>query len=243
MVSFEQTSPQNASKAKKNRPSGENVPVAVDRIIQPQLPLKFPPVNSPNISAADQVARAAVFGGPPKKKRGRPSKVEYEAKVAEAAARGEEYHPTPKRKRAQPISLQSAPNASTVAPSTTEVETTGEGSANKDNARNPKAATGEVITTAYGNTARGLALDATALAADQMQVNERKPFQTTIPEMQASGMEDRESLLAGQNAEPTARDTVQSTMTLQHDSTPQSYFTSYQTPSRDPVTAGEQQVL
>ena len=228
MVPFEQPTPQNASKPKKRRPaSGGNVPTAVDRVIQPQLPFDFPSVNAPSGPATDPVITASVLGGPPKKKRGRPSKVEYEAKVAEAAARGEKYQPTPKRKKAPRPSLQGAPNAGMVTPSTIEVGTTGEGSAGKARARKPREGPEEAGGLASDPTARSLAFEATALATDPMQIGEENPFKSTIPETQASEYEARGSLSADirGNAERTALDTVQSTMALRQDSTPRNDFT------------------
>ena len=214
-------------------------------MIQPQLPLNFPSVNSPSDPASDQGVTASVLGGPPKKKRGRPSKVEHEAKVAEAAARGEIYQPTPKRKKAPQPSLEGAPNVGMVTPSMTEIGTTGEGSASKTRTRKPKAGIEETGGLASEPTARSLALEATAFAADQMQIEEGRPFRSTIPETQASNIEARESLPVhmGENAERTAPDTFQSTMTLRHDSTPRTDFTSYHVPSRDPGRTGEQQFL
>lgn len=245
MAPFEQPTPQSASKPKKRRPaSGGNVPTAVDRVIQPQLPFNFPSVNAPSGPASDPVITTPVLGGPPKKKRGRPSKVEYEAKVAEAAARGEKYQPTPKRKKAPRPSLQGAPNAGMVTSSITEVGTTGEGLTGKARARKPREGPEEAGGLASDSTARSLALEATALAADPMQIGEN-PFKSTIPETQASGFEARGSLSADirENAERTALDTVQSTMALRQDSTPGNDFTFYQGPMRDPVTTGEQQIL
>ena len=242
MATFEQPFSQNASKPKKKqRPaSGEHVTSTVDRMLQPQLPLNFPSVNSPSDPASDQGVTASVLGGPPKKKRGRPSKVEHEAKVAEAAARGEIYQPTPKRKKAPQPSLEGAPNVGMVTPSMTEIGATGEGSASKTRIRKPKAGIEETGGLASEPTARGFGLEATAFAADQMQ-----PFRSTIPETQASGVEARESLPAdmGGIAERTAPDTFQSTMTLRHDSTPRTDFTSYHGPSRDSVRTGEQRFL
>ena len=246
MVTFEQPSGQNASKPKKKRPaSGENVPPAEDRVIQPQLPFNFPSVNSPSDPATDPGVTASVLGGPPKKKRGRPSKLEHEAKVAEAAARGETYQPTPKRKKTPRPSLQGPQTLGMVTPSMPEVGTGGDGSAGMRKARMPQAGPEEASGLASEPPARSLALDATALAADQMQIHERKPFRSTIPETQASEVEARESLWANirANAEHTVPDTVHSTMTLQHASTPQHDFTSYQGPTRDTVTTGEQQIL
>ena len=247
MVTFEQPFSQNASKPKKKqRPaSGENLTSTVDRMIQPQLPLNFPSVNSPGDPTSDQGVAASALGGPPKKKRGRPSKVEHEAKVAEAAARGEIYQPTPKRKKAPRQALEGAPNVGMGTPSMTEVGPTGEGSASMTRIRKPKTGLEETGGLASEPTARSLGLEATAFAADQMQFEEGKPFRSTIPETQASHVEARESLPAdmGGIAERTAPDSFQSTMTLRHDSTPRTDFASYHGSSRDPVRTGEQQYL
>ena len=245
-VTFEQMSPQNASQPKKKRPaSGENVPSAGERVIQPQLPFNFPPVNSPSEPATDPGLTVSVSGGPPKKKRGRPSKVEHEAKVAEAASRGEEYHPTPKRKKAPRPSLQGAPTASMVAHGVTEIGTPSEGFAGDSDAQNPKAAPRDASGLNSEFTTRNLALESTAHVTDQIQMDERKSFKNTIPETQSSEVRAQEDLLADirESADRAAPDTVHSTMTLQHESTPQSSFTSYHGPIRVPATTGEQRAL
>lgn len=246
MVNFEQPSAQHASKPKKKRPaSGENVPSAEDRVIQPQLPFNFPSVNSPSDPATDPGVTPSGLGRPPKKKRGRPSKLEHEAKVAEAAARGETYQPTPKRKKTPRPSLHGPQNPGMVTPSMPEVGTVGDGSAGMRNARMPQAGPEEASGLASEPSARSLGLEATALAADHMQIHDRKPFRSTIPETQASEVDAREGLWANirANAEHTVPDTVHSTMTLQHGSAPQNDFTSYQGQRRDTVTTGEQQML
>lgn len=56
----------------------------------------FPSVNSPN--PAHGLPNVTNVGGKLQKKRGRPSKAEYDLKVAEAAARGEVYPPPKKIK-------------------------------------------------------------------------------------------------------------------------------------------------
>ena len=56
----------------------------------------FPSVNSPN--PAHGLPNVTTVGGKLQKKRGRPSKAEYDLKVAEAAARGEVYPPPKKIK-------------------------------------------------------------------------------------------------------------------------------------------------
>lgn len=241
MVPFEQPSPQNASKPKKKRPApSENVPSAVDRMIQPQQSISIPSANFPSDPATDQGATASMLGGPPKKKRGRPSKAEHEAKVAEAAARGEEYQPPPKRKKTPRSSLQGAPNAGMVASSMTEVGAAYASPTGKGKARKPKKASEEAIGLASEPTTRNFALEATAYAADHIHFDEEKPVKSTIPETQASEFEARESLLAGmrEHAEQAAPDSVQSTMTLQYDSAPQNDFTSYHGLARDPARTG-----
>lgn len=228
MVAFEQ-SQQNASKPKIKHPaSGENYPSAVDRMIQPQQPFNFPPVN-----ASDSVT-APGSAGQPKKKRGRPSKAEYEAKVAEAAARGEDYQPAAKRKKTPRPSPQGAPNVGIVTPA-------GESPTSMKKARKPKAALEEASSLAFPPTARSCALDATAYAADQMQFDEERPVQSTMSETQASEVEARESLLANmrEHAEHTAPYTVQNNTTLRHGSIPQNDFTSFLGPTRGPATTRE----
>lgn len=240
MVAFEQQSAQNTSKPKKKRPaSGENVPSVADRMIQPQQPSNFRPVNAGD-PATNQVAPTLVQGGPSKKKRGRPSKVEHEARVAEAAARGEEYKPTPRRKKTPRPPPQGTPNAGVVTPSMTEFGIAGEVSTGKKKARKPNAALEETSSLTFGTPGRNIALEATAHAADKMQIEEDKPAQSTMPETQASDFEARESLLANmrEHAEQFAPATI-----LQHDSTPQHNFISYQGPTRDPATTGEQHFL
>lgn len=238
---FEQSSPQNAPTPKRRRPaSGENI--AVDRTIQAQQPINFPPINAPGYPGTDPGASASILEGPPKKKRGRPSKAEYEAKVAEAAARGEEYQPPPKRKKTPRTSLEGAPNAYMVTPGMTDVGAVGEGSTSKKPARKLKAAPEEASNRAYGPTVRNPALEATAQAAGQMRIDQEQAIKSTIPETQASEVEARENLLPDmrEQVEQTAPDIVQSTMTLRHDPTPQNISTSYQGPARDPATTGEQ---
>ena len=211
-------------------------------MIQPQQPFNFSSVNTSSDPTTDPGATASVSGGPPKKKRGRPSKAEYEARVAEAAARGEEYQPPPKRKKDPRPSQQGAPNAGMVM---TEVGAAGEGSTGKKKAQKPKAAPEVASSLASDPTSRSFALKATAHVADQMQMEKEKHFKSTIPKTQASEFQTQESLLAGtrEHAGNTAPDTMQSSMTLQHQSTPQNDFTSYQGPTRDPAITGEWRML
>ena len=237
MVAFEQPFPQSASKLKNQRPtSGENVSSTVDRMIQPQQPFNFLPVNVSNDPAADQGATASALGGPLKKKRGRPSKAEYEAKVAEAAARGEEYQPPPKRKKTPRPSQQAVPNPGIITP---EVGASAEFSTGKESARKPKATPEKTSSLASTPTARNLALGVTTPAADQMQIDRGEQFKSTIPERQTSEFEGRGSLFSGMR-EHADYSAPQSSLTLQHDSTPQSDLTFYQGPRRNPATTRDQ---
>lgn len=81
----------------KKRPYGSDGSMAVDRIIQPRTS-EFSAVNE-NYQSPLHPAAPNPGGEPPKKKRGRPSKAEYEVRVAEYAARGEPY-PAPRKSKA-----------------------------------------------------------------------------------------------------------------------------------------------
>lgn len=93
--------------------------MAVDRIIQPRTS-EFSAVNETYHSPLHPVVPSpgGPGGEPPKKKRGRPSKAEYEVRVAEYAARGESY-PAPRKSKA---SRHSAETQSLLTP-TTNLET------------------------------------------------------------------------------------------------------------------------
>lgn len=81
----------------KKRPYGSDGSMAVDRIIQPRTS-EFSAVNESYQSPLHPAA-PNPGGEPLKKKRGRPSKAEYEIRVAEYAARGEPY-PAPRKSKA-----------------------------------------------------------------------------------------------------------------------------------------------
>lgn len=100
----------------KKRPYGSDGSMAVDRIIQPRTS-EFSAVNETYHSPLHPVAPTSG-GEPPKKKRGRPSKAEYEVRVAEYAARGESY-PAPRKSKA---SRHSAETQALLTP-TTKTET------------------------------------------------------------------------------------------------------------------------
>lgn len=98
----------------KKRPYGSDGSMAVDRIIQPRTS-EFSSVNETYHSPLHPVAPSSG-GEPPKKKRGRPSKAEYEVRVAEYAARGEPY-PAPRKSKA---ARHSAENQALFTPTKTE---------------------------------------------------------------------------------------------------------------------------
>lgn len=81
----------------KKRHYGSDGSMAVDRIIQPRTS-EFSAVNETYHSPLHPAA-PSPGGEPLKKKRGRPSKAEYEVRVAEYAARGEPY-PAPRKSKA-----------------------------------------------------------------------------------------------------------------------------------------------
>lgn len=81
----------------KKRPYGSDGSMAVDRIIQPRTS-EFSAVNEAYQSPLHPGAQNPA-GEPQKKKRGRPSKAEYEVRAAEYAARGEPY-PAPRKSKA-----------------------------------------------------------------------------------------------------------------------------------------------
>lgn len=81
----------------KKRPYGSDGSMAVERIIQPRTS-EFSAVNE-TYHLPLHPAAPSLAGEPPKKKRGRPSKAEYEVRVAEYAARGEPY-PAPRKSKA-----------------------------------------------------------------------------------------------------------------------------------------------
>lgn len=154
---------------KRQYPSGEG-PMAVDRIIQPRIS-DFSSVNEP--FNPQSTPTAAVPGEPPKKKRGRPSKAEYEIRLAEYAARGEPLPPPRKPKTPKRSGERPAPTANMFTPTTgaaveggslltpTKPEAGAAGST-------PAAGVPSRPGTADKGT-RNLALEATALAADQIQ--------------------------------------------------------------------------
>lgn len=107
-----------ASKPRKRAYASGDGSMAVDRIIQPRIS-EFSSVNEPYTSP-HQPPTPVAASEPPKKKRGRPSKAEYEIRLAEYAARGESY-PAPRKSKTPRQSAEGyAPTAVMFAPNTTE---------------------------------------------------------------------------------------------------------------------------
>ena len=146
--------------------------MAVDRIIQPRIS-DFSSVNEP-FSPLQYPAVVAPTGEPPKKKRGRPSKAEYEIRLAEYAARGEPLPPPRKPKTPKRTTDALVPTANMFTPTSREAGG-GEHLLTPTAADAPEADTdspskhSEPVTT--DRKTRNLALKATALAADQMQAS------------------------------------------------------------------------
>lgn len=160
-----------APKPKKRGYASGDGSMAVDRIIQPRVS-EFSAVNEP-FSSPHQPPAPVPAGEPPKKKRGRPSKAEYEIRLAEYAARGESY-PAPRKSKTPRQSTESyAPTAVMFPPGTAD---TGEG-------RAPRTPTtmefGEPSTASAGRRrvrpskaeigTRNIPLDTSALGADRPQ--------------------------------------------------------------------------
>ena len=218
-----------------------------DRTMQQQQST-FPSVNAPSPSGsfAFQAVPGTSTGEPPRKKRGRPSKEEFDKRVAEAAQRGETYPPPRKRKPPRP-STESIGNDPVSLPGTSETGAVieGEGSAGKNKARKPKAI--PAVTELPPNVSEGhlvpeptdtsKAFEATASAADHMQIIMGEPTRSTISETQASGFPARESLLAGmrEHAARAEPETTQSSSVLQHESAPRSE-SGQDPPASNPAT-------
>ncbi len=205
-----------------------------DRTMQQQQST-FPSVNAPSPSGAFafQAVPGTSTGEPPRKKRGRPNKEEFDKRVAEAAQRGETYPPPRKRKPPRP-STESIGNDPVSLPGTSETGAVieGEGSAGKKKARKPKAIPpmsepppnvfeGHLVPESM-DTNR--VFEATASAADRMQTVMGEPTQSTIPETQAPGFPAQESLLEGmrEHAARAEPETTQSSSVLPREPAPAS---------------------
>lgn len=198
----------------------EESPVIADRTLQPQLS-NFPSVNASSDPVALQTAPSTTIGEPPRKKRGRPSKEEFDKRVAEAARRGEVYPPPRKRKTPRP-SAEGVPGATMGTPAMAQAGTTGEGSTGKKRAKKPNPVTVESnpdpeVTESKLAPDATEALEATASAADnKMQIDTEGAVPSPIPETQTMEFPTRESLLAGtrEHAAREAPETMQSSSTL-----------------------------
>lgn len=141
----------------------------------------FPSVNNPG-PAHGLPSNLSTPGGKPQKKRGRPSKAEYELKVAEAAARGEVYPPPKKIKTPKTPGEEGASMFATGAQD--------EGSA-------PSNPTPSEIRTslpkAKAPEEHQPTLQATANAANALG----QPSEVPVPETQNTEVGPSESLLAG----------------------------------------------
>ena len=212
-----------------------------DRTMQQQQST-FPSVNAPSPSGsfAFQAVPGTSTGEPPRKKRGRPSKEEFDKRVAEAAQRGEIYPPPRKRKPPRP-STDSIVNDPVSLTGTSEPGAVieGEGSAGKKRAKKPKAipaVSGPPPNVSEGHLEPGSTdtnrvFEATASAADAMQIVPGEPTRSIIPETQGSDFPARESLLEGmrEHAAHAEPETTQSRSVLQHEPAPRSE------PGQDPA--------
>ena len=220
-------------------------PSAPDPSMHPQFS-HFAAVNEPPPTpGAYQSGRDTTAYGSDKKgkKRGRPSKAENEVRAAEALARGEPWPPLKKTKTPR-TSAEGAPGPSegAAAPGS------GNKPGRKQKAKpRPTATSGQgqmLAAQAAGTASREetQSPEGEAQGADRMQgYAAEHPTKSTIPETQASGFSAPESLLAGmreqagrstQAAEaeetaeipqtaPTQPETVQSSVTVKQDPTPE----------------------
>lgn len=213
-----------AAKTKRKRPSPDEGPLLLgDRTIQAQ---PFATVNTSGDPAYQLTAPLPpTTGEPPQKKRGRPNKEEHDRRVREAAQRGEIYPPPKKIKTPRPSleGVAGAGNLAVAAPSTAEGVSTG-----KKKAKKPKS-TSAAMQAAPEIPTRISSLEATAMAADRMQIDEEEAVKTSVPETQASGYSAQESLLADMRGHiaSQAPDTIQSRSEPKEESAPNSESRTY----------------
>jgi hypothetical protein len=218
------------ARPKKKRPLPDEGPlIPGDRTIQAQ---PFTTVNTSGDPAYHFTAPfPATTGEPPQKKRGRPNKEEHDRRVREAAERGEVY-PPPKKIKTPRQSLEGVTGVGVSAvatPGTTDAGIAEEVSTSK---RKPKKAksTSTAMQLTPGIPARISSLEATARAADLMQIDTEEAVRSTIPETQASEFSAQGSLLAGLR-EHIAREgpdnTMQSSPTLKEETAPRSELRMY----------------
>ena len=151
------------------------------------------------------------------KKRGRPSKAEYEQRVREAQERGEVYPPPRKRKTPRP-SLEGLAVEGTVTPVIPD-SSIHETSTGKRKAKAKTTIKGAATKSASA-TDEIPGLNTISGEADQMHVEtEKEPMKSTIPETQSTDFPARESLLSGMReyATQAEMDTAQSSSTLKGD--------------------------
>lgn len=273
-IAYDQPAPTQKPK-RKRRLSGDVAPTALDRTIQPQQQQQQPPpLPQAQIQAqaqpqqyyfapvnVDEPADHAVHWNPAVpvsqgeqpvyqgKKRGRPSKAEYEIKAREAAERGVPWPPPKKVKTPRP-SIEGGslleevvthePGAAGVGNVAGELATSA--STKKKVQRKSKPAPSAPMEipprTSSAAAQRNFALDATASAAEQMQVDLPKGPETQTSDFaaseslgaemqaQAAQMETKPNEVAvsdfSQEQLDTRPDTVQSSATVQQETDPAS---------------------
>ncbi len=221
-------------KPKKKRVSSGVSVSGTNGPIQPSQ-YTFAPINQTDPPSAYQYQPSTPGDTPDKagKKRGRPTKAEYEARAAEAAARGEAW-PPPKRHK-KPSGEGAAMMEGT------EAGELGTGSTSKKKARKPKTApTGPGASILGTEGQGGFALQLGASAGDRMQIDAPEgQVKSTIPETQYAESTAPESLIAEMHEHaaqavttipetattntavpPTQSETTQSSVTLPHDPPP-----------------------
>lgn len=213
-----------AAKTKRKRPPpDEGLLTPGDRTIQAQ---PFATVNPSGDPAYQFTAPLPpTTGEPPQKKRGRPNKEEHDRRVREAEKRGETY-PPPKKIKTPRQSLEGVAgvgSSAVAAPGTAE-----EVSASKKKAKKAKP-TSAAMQVAPEIPTRISSLEATARAADRMQIDEEEVVKDPNPETQASGFPAQESLLADmrEHIDRQAPDTIQSSSTPNEESALRSELRTY----------------
>ena len=169
---------------KRPLPSGD-VPTTADRTIQPRVS-SFAAVNDPNEPSAFLSATPSTGEPPNKKKRGRPSKADYEIRAAEAAARGEPYPPPKKPRTPRPSAEGAASTANKFTPVASGLAGVEESSTGKKQVRPKKKKQA---------AARSTSLEITAQAADQMQPEIGGFTGSIVPETQTATQPAPENLM------------------------------------------------
>ncbi|KAG6994031.1 hypothetical protein G7Y79_00048g084270 [Physcia stellaris] len=183
----------------------------------------FPSVNNPS-PAHGLPSNVSTPGGKPQKKRGRPSKAEYELKVAEAAARGEVYPPPKKIKTPKTAGEEGASLIATGAQD--EGSAPGNPAPSETRKRLPKA---------KAPKEHQPTLQATANAANALG----QPSEVPVLETQSTELGHSESLLAGlqehaARTETNPTDQQQEQQEQQHPSQIQPFPTTQNEPYQTP---------